>query len=43
MKQEDDGYISIERPEVGATGKNVMMLRRLYCTHLSNAEFERSD
>ena len=41
IKQEDDGYISIERHEVGATGKNVMLLRRLHCTHPSNAEFKR--
>ena len=41
MKQEDDGYISIERREVRATGKNVMLLQRLRCTHPSNAEFKR--
>ena len=31
--KEDDGYKSIEIREVGATGKNVMLLRRLHCTH----------
>ena len=41
MKQEDDGYVSTERREVGATGKNVMLFQRLHCTHPSNAEFKR--
>ena len=41
VKQEDDGYISIEKCEAGATGKNVMLLRRLHCMHPSNAEFKR--
>ena len=39
VKQEDDGYMSIERCEAAAKRNNVMLLRRLHCTHPSNAEF----
>ena len=37
----DCGYMSIEKCGNGATGPNVVYLRRLHCTHPSNPEFKR--
>ena len=37
----DCGYMSIEKCGNGATGHNVLYLRRLHCTHPSNPEFKR--
>ena len=37
---EDDGYVSVEKCGNASTGKNVVYLRRLHCTHPSNPEFK---
>ena len=37
---EEDDDITIEKCAEGATGSNVVLLRRLYCTHPSNVEFK---
>ena len=37
----EGGYISVEKRGSGATGSSVVYLRRLHCTHPSNAEFKR--
>lgn len=38
---EEDGRKSIEKCVSGASGSNVVCLRRLYCTHPSNNDFKR--
>ena len=38
---EEDGSKSIERCCEGASGSNVVYLRRLHCTHPSNSDFKR--
>ena len=38
---EDDGYKTIEKCSEGASGNNVVYLRRLHCTHPSNSDFKR--
>ena len=38
---EDDGYKVIEKCSKGASGSNVVYLRRLHCTHPSNSDFKR--
>ena len=38
---ESDAYMSIEKCANGAKGCNVVYLRRLHCTHPSNADFKR--
>lgn len=38
---EEDGNITVEKCAEGATGSNVVLLRRLHCTHPSNVEFKR--
>ena len=38
---EEDDDIMIEKCAEGATGTNVVLLRRLRCTHPSNVEFKR--
>ena len=37
----DAGHISVEICGNGATGQNVVYLRRLHCTHPSNHDFKR--
>ena len=37
----DEGHISVEICGNGATGQNVVYLRRLHCTHPSNHDFKR--
>lgn len=41
VHNKEDGYLSVERCEKGATGCNVVCLRRLHCTHPSNLDFKR--
>ena len=38
---EEDGRIMIEKCCEGASGSNVVFLRRLHCVHPSNTEFKR--
>ena len=38
---EDDGYIGVEKCGSGATGANVVYLRRLHSVHPSNNQFKR--
>ena len=38
---EEDGHISVEKCCDGASGSNVVYLRRLHCTHPSNNDFKR--
>lgn len=38
---EENGHISIEKCCEGASGSNVVYLRRLHCTHPSNSDFKR--
>ena len=35
------GSLSVEKCASGATGRNVVLLRRLHCTHPSNTDFKR--
>ena len=37
-EEEEDGYKTIEKCSVCASGSNVVLLRRLHCTHPSNAD-----
>lgn len=37
----EGGYLSIDKCGAGATGRNIVYLRRLYCTHPSNPSFKR--
>ena len=41
VHQADDGYMTVEKCCPGASGCNVVLLRRLHCTHPSNAHFKR--
>ena len=41
VHQKKGGYLSVEKCGSGATGPSVIYLRRLHCTHPSNAEFKR--
>ena len=41
VHQNEDGSLFIEKCCPGATGANVVLLRRLHCTHPSNAKFKR--
>ena len=36
-----EGYLSVETCRSGATGPSVVCLRRLHCTHPSNAKLKR--
>lgn len=38
---EDDGKTTVEKCCDGVSGSNVVYLRRLHCTHPSNADFKR--
>lgn len=38
---EEDGSKSVEKCCEGASGSNVVYLRRLHCTHPSNSDFKR--
>ena len=38
---EEDGEITVEKRNPGVSGANVVYLRRLHCTHPSNADFKR--
>ena len=37
----EDGHMTVEKCCEGASGVNVVLVRRLHCTHPSNAEFKR--
>ena len=37
---EEDGHLTVEKCGGGATGRSVVYLRRLHCTHPSNSEFK---
>jgi hypothetical protein len=39
--RKEGGYLSVEKCGNGATGASVVYLRRLHCTHPSNADFKR--
>ena len=41
VHQADGGYMTVEKCCPGASGQNVVLLRRLHCTHPSNAHFKR--
>ena len=38
---EEDGSITVQKCCEGASGTNVVLLRRLHCTHPSNPDFKR--
>ncbi len=38
---EEDGYVTVEKCAPGASGNNVVCLRRLHCVHPSNKNFKR--
>ena len=38
---DEDGEITVEKHNPGVSGANVVYLRRLHCTHPSNADFKR--
>ena len=37
----EDGYMIVEKCCEGASGANMVLLRRLHCTHPSNPDFKR--
>ena len=41
VHEKDNDHLIVERCCPGVSGKNVVLLRRLHCTHPSNAEFKR--
>ena len=41
IHEEEDGNMKVERCCDNATGVNVVLLRRLHCTHPSNSDFRR--
>lgn len=41
VHENEDGSQTIEKCAAGASGANVVLLRRLHCTQPSNAEFKR--
>ena len=38
---DDDGEVDVEKCAPGASGDNIVLLRRLHSTHPSNKEFKR--
>jgi len=41
VSEEEGGTLTIEKAATGATGPNVVLLRRLHCTHPSNPDMKR--